>query len=147
MNILNDLQSNDCQTIKGKDFLKSSKIMNTNYNIHSIEKFTPNNKFILLLEDCSVIMEKFDNNYSIILKESIEKIVDLQTLNKNEHNEIQLLETMYQTLINTKDECESKWGKNINDDDLYSEYLDSIQCVEDFLILYEQLFIDHSVQY
>lgn len=121
--------------------------MNTNYNIHSKEKFTSNNKFISLLEDCSEIMEKFDTNYSNILNESIEKIVDLQTLNKNEHNEVQILETIYQTLINTKDECESKWGENINDDDLYSEYMDSIQCVEDFLILYEQVFIKHSVQY
>lgn len=121
--------------------------MNTNCNIYSIEKFTPNNKFISLLEECSEIMEKYDSNYSNILKESIEKIVDLQTLNKNEQNEVQILESIYQTLINTKDECESKWGENINDDDLYSEYMDSIQCVEDFLILYEHVFIKHSVQY
>lgn len=121
--------------------------MITNYKIHSLEKFTPNNKFILLLENCSELMEKFDTNYSIIFKESIGKILDLQTLNKNENNEVQLLETMYQTLINTRDECESKWGENINDDDLYSEYIDSIQCVEDFLILYEQLFINHSILY
>jgi hypothetical protein len=37
MDILNDLQSNECQTTKGRDFLKSSSIMNISIGLQSNE--------------------------------------------------------------------------------------------------------------
>jgi hypothetical protein len=70
--------------------------------------------------------------------------------NSNQRHNIktpQTVEEFYWSLINTMEECESNWGDNTEDDSLYMEYMDSVQSVEDFLSEYEQLFIQHSVQY
>ncbi|MHA8088834.1 hypothetical protein U8593_00875 [Aquirufa antheringensis] len=149
MNKLTEVHVNDCQTTKGKDFLKSSNEMEE-YKLtinEIIDKYVDDKNFIDDLEECQYLMEKYDIDTTIKVNDILERYGELITECDNERKEVYFLEEIYRSLVDTMDECESNWGDNTEDDCLYMEYMDSVQSVEDFLSEYEELFIKHSVQY
>lgn len=111
------------------------------------EKHSNEDNFIEDINNCLIIMEKYDIGMTHQLNDIIEKFGDLVTEDRNERKEVYFLEEIYWSLVDTMNECESNWGENTEDDCLYMEYMDSVQSVEDFLSEYEQLFIKHSVHY
>ncbi len=112
-----------------------------------VEKYSNEDNLIDDINNCLIIMEKYDIGMTHQLNDIIETFGDLVTEDRNERKEVYFLEEIYWSLVDTMDECESNWGDNTEDDCLYMEYMDSVQSVEDFLSEYEELFIKHSVQY
>jgi hypothetical protein len=112
-----------------------------------VEKYSNEDNLIDDINNCLIILEKYDIGMTHQLIDIIETFGDLVTEDRNERKEVYFLEEIYWSLVDTMDECESNWGDNTEDDCLYMEYMDSVQSVEDFLSDYEELFIKHSVQY
>lgn len=112
-----------------------------------IDKYGNEINFIDDIQNCHYIMEKYDIDITHQLNDIIERFGDLVSEDSNERKKVYFLEKTYWELVDTMNECESNWGDNNEDDSLYMEYMDSVQSVEDFLYEYEELFIQHSVQF
>lgn len=149
MKNLTEVSVNECQTTKGRDFLKSSNEMEEYKSTINeiIDKYVDDKNFIDDLQECQYLMEKYDIDTTIKVNDILERYGNLITECENERKEVYFLEEIYWSLVDTMNDCESNWGDNNEDDSLYEEYMDSIQSVEDFLAEYEQLFIRNSVQY